>query len=118
MATESTLLRIGGLHVALVAVSAVILADRSSGVLLGGAAIGGATLASWAIARGLSSGISRIWLVAIGVLKVSAYLLLVTAGLAGAVSVDPIGFGAGVTCFPIAVVAGALQTSARWRTAD
>ena len=118
MATESTLLRIGGLHVAFVAVAALLLPDRMGGVFLGGAAIGGATLAYWGIARGIAAGISRIWLVALAVLKVTAYLVLVTAGFLGALSIDPAGFGAGVTCFPMAVVAGALPRGARWRTVD
>lgn len=116
MATETMLLRIGGVHVALVAALSLVLAERAGGVLAGGAVIGGATLASWAIARGLVHGISRIWLVALGVLKVTAYLVLVTAGLVGALPLDLVGFAAGVTCFPIAVVAATLPAGARWRT--
>ena len=117
MATEATLARIGGLHVFLVALAAAMLLDRSGSVLAGGAAIGGATLAFWAIARGIVSGVSRVWLIALGVLKVVAYLALVGATFAGALPLDGVGFAAGVTCFPVAVVTGSLSAGLRWRTA-
>jgi hypothetical protein len=116
MATEATLARIGGIHVFLVALAAATLVDRSGSVLAGGAAIGGATLAFWAIARGLVAGVSRIWLIALGVLKFVAYLALVGATFAGALPLDGVGFAAGVTCFPIAVVAGTISIGLGWRT--
>ena len=116
MATEATLARIGGIHVFLVALAAATLADRSGSVLAGGAAIGGATLAFWAIARGLLTGVSRVWLVALGVLKFVAYLVLVGVTFAGALPLDGVGFAAGVTCFPVAVVTGSLAAGLRWRT--
>ena len=117
MATEATLARIVGLHVFLVAVAAATLVDRSGSVLAGGAAIGGAMLAFWSIARGLVAGVSRVWLVALGVLKFVAYLALVAATFAGRLPLDGVGFAAGVTCFPIAVVTGSLAAGLRWRTA-
>ena|SRR5688572_24104122 len=116
MATEATLARIGGLHLLLVVATALILAGRSGSVLAGGAAIGGATLAFWAIARGLVAGVSRVWLIALGVVKFVAYLALVSATFAGAFPLDGVGFAAGVTCFPLAVIAGSLSAGLRPRT--
>ena len=117
MATEATLLRVGGLHVFLVALVAAILTARAGSVAIGGVAIGGAMLAYWGIARGLVAGISRIWLVALGALKIAGYLVLVTAGLAGMLPIDALGFACGITCFPVAVVAGSLAPAAGSRTA-
>lgn len=113
---EATLLRIAGLHAVFVALSAAALPAHAIGVVLGGAAIGGATAAFWVIGRGLLEA-RRSWIVAASVTKVLAYLLLVGAAFSGAVRIDALGFAIGVTAFPVAVVAGTLYASAsRWRT--
>jgi predicted neutral ceramidase superfamily lipid hydrolase len=116
MATEATLVRIGGLHLLLVTLLASALGGRAASVLVGGLAIGGAMLAYWGIARGLLGGVSRIWLIALAALKIMGYLVLVTAGLAGALTIDALAFAAGVSCFPAAVVAGSLTAGIHWRT--
>lgn len=113
----SVLVPIALLHVSFVLAGAAVLPERSGGIVLGGIAIGGATLLFWAIGRALVVGARRSTLAVLSTLKVSAYLLLVGAAFSGWLRVDGLGFAIGITCFPTAVVVGTLYASAsRWRT--
>lgn len=113
----SVLVPIALLHVSFVLAGAAAWPERSGGIVLGGIAIGGATLLFWAIGRALIVGARRSTLAALSTLKLSAYLLLVAAAFSGWLRVDGLGFAVGITCFPTAVVVGTLYASAsRWRT--
>lgn len=118
MVRESTLRRILYLHVVLVLATALVFPQRSSGVMLGGAAIAGATMAFWAMARGLAGGVRRSWLAAVATLKIVAYMILVAAAFSGAFSIDELGFAIGVALFTLAVVTVSLlcASGSRWGT--
>ena len=117
MVRESTLRRILLLHAVFVVVAALAFPARSSGLLLGGAVIGGATLVFWGLARGLVGGVRRPWLAALAALKILAYMILVAGAFSGAFSIDELGFAIGVALFTLAVVMVSLCASgSRWGT--